>query len=164
MSEPFDKKLYEKVKKMATKKFTSKTGIYRSSWIVKKYKELGGKYKGKKSTTGLKRWFKEDWVDLNRPIIKNNKIVGYQKCGRKSVDKAVYPLCRPNKRISSKTPRTIKEISKKSISKAKKDKAKVRNKKNIQFGGEKEEKKQESSIVGIISVISATLLSIIFFS
>ena len=47
MSEPIDKKLYTKVKNMASKKFKSPTGVYRSSWIVRKYKSLGGKYKSK---------------------------------------------------------------------------------------------------------------------
>ena len=70
-----DKELYNKVKRMADKKFESKTGIYKSSWIVKEYKRLGGKYKGKKPSVkspGLKRWYKEKWVDLNRPI-RNSK-------------------------------------------------------------------------------------------
>ena len=46
MPEPINKSLYEKVKKSANKKFSSKTGIYKSSWIVKEYKKRGGKYKG----------------------------------------------------------------------------------------------------------------------
>ncbi len=140
-----DKELYNKVKRMADKKFESKTGIYKSSWIVKEYKRLGGKYKGKKPSTkspGLKRWYEEKWVDLNRPI-KNSKgkVIGYKSCGRKSTSKNKYssknkyPLCRPSKRITSKTPRTYKEISKKSISKAKLDKSKVKGTKNITFGG-----------------------------
>ena len=89
-----DKELYNKVKRMADKKFESKTGIYKSSWIVKEYKRLGGKYKGKKPSVkspGLKRWYKEKWVDLNRPI-KNSKgkVIGYKSCGRKSTSKNKY--------------------------------------------------------------------------
>ena len=107
-SEPSDKDLYKRVKKMADKKFQAKTGIYKSSWIVSEYKRLGGKYIGKKpKNSGLKRWYKEGWVDLNRPI-KNSKgkVIGYKSCGRKSTSKnkysskSKYPLCRPNKRIS----------------------------------------------------------------
>ena len=44
-STPKDIELYTYVKKLANKKFKSPTGVYKSSWIVKKYKELGGKYK-----------------------------------------------------------------------------------------------------------------------
>lgn len=136
MSEPVDKILYNKVKKMADKKFQSKTGIYRSSWIVKEYKRLGGKYKGKKSQKrGLLRWYKEKWVDLNRPIkSKSGKVIGYKSCGRKSVGlKIKYPLCRPSKRVTSKTPKTFKQISKKNISLAKKRKARVKGSANISF-------------------------------
>ena len=62
-SEPSDKDLYKRVKKMADKKFQAKTGIYKSSWIVSEYKRLGGKYIGKKpKNSGLKRWYKEGWL------------------------------------------------------------------------------------------------------
>jgi hypothetical protein len=121
MPEPKDLKLYKKVKKLADKKFKSPTGVYKSSWIVREYKKLGGEYKGEKSkSSGLKRWYKERWVDLNRPIDKNGK---YYPCGRKSIKKGdKYPLCRPMVRVTKETPKTYKEISKKSIRKAKSEK------------------------------------------
>lgn len=166
MSEPIDKILYNKVKKMADRKFQSKTGIYKSSWIVKEYKRLGGKYKGKKSQKrGILRWYKEKWVDLNRPIkSKSGKIIGYKSCGRNKVTSKSYPLCRPSKRISVKTPKTFKQISKKNISLAKKRKAKVKGSANISFisknkrGAKKSAKKsakkrsakRKSNIKGII--------------
>jgi hypothetical protein len=136
-SEPIDKKLYSRVKSLANKKFKSPSSIYRSSWIVKEYKRLGGKYKGKSSQkSGLKRWYKEKWVDLNRPITNSKgKIIGYKSCGRSSKNIKKYPLCRQSKKITSKTPRTYKELSKKSIKKAKKDKSKIKHSGNIQFGG-----------------------------
>ena len=140
MSEPINKVLYNKVKKKADEKFQSKTGIYKSSWIVKEYKRLGGKYKGKKSNKkGILRWYKEKWIDLNRPIKnKSGKVIGYKSCGRKSVNsKSKYPLCRPSKRITSKTPKTFKEIGKKSIDLAKKRKAKVKGSFNITFNTKK---------------------------
>ena len=132
MPEPKNKTLYEHVKKLANKKFKSPTGVYRSSWIVQKYKSLGGTYDGKKNnSSGIKRWYKEKWVDLNRPI--KNETGKYYSCGRKSANsKGKYPLCRPSKRISKKTPRTLKELSKKSLEKAKKEK---KNSKRISFGG-----------------------------
>lgn len=137
-----DPKLYNYVKKLADKKFKSKTGIYKSSWIVKEYKRRGGKYKSKrKSKSGLYRWYKEKWVDLNRPIKnKNGKIIGYHSCGRKKISsKSKYPLCRPTYKISNKTPIIYSKLSKKSIQKAKKDKSKLKHKGNIKFqmgGGE----------------------------
>ena len=50
----------------------------------------------------LDRWFKEKWVD-----VKTGK-----KCGRGKNEKGrPYPACRPSKRISSKTPKTTKEMT-----------------------------------------------------
>ena len=49
----------------------------------------------------LDRWFKEKWVD-----VKTGK-----PCGRKKGDGRPYPACRPSKRVSSKTPKTTKELS-----------------------------------------------------
>ena len=43
MSEPTNKKLYEKVKKEIYKKYP-KNSAYRSGLLVKTYKERGGKY------------------------------------------------------------------------------------------------------------------------
>ena len=134
MTSPTNSKLYDHVKSLANKKFKT-NGIYRSSWIVKEYKKLGGRYSGiKNKTSGLTRWYKENWIDLNRPI-RNSKgtITGYDKCGRKSIKSGKYPLCRPNKRISKSTPKTLKELSKSSIRKAKSLKKKYTYKKNISF-------------------------------
>jgi hypothetical protein len=122
---PINTKLYDRVKLSANKKFKSPSGIYRSSWIVKEYKKRGGKYSGKKdSKSGISRWFKEKWIDLNKPI-KNSrgKVLGYKKCGSSKKNKdGKYPLCRPSKRINNKTPKTYRQLSKVSLRKAKKDK------------------------------------------
>ena len=45
MSEPKNKELYEKVKDDANKIYKTH-GAYKSAYIVKKYKELGGEYVG----------------------------------------------------------------------------------------------------------------------
>jgi hypothetical protein len=132
MPDPVDKKLYNRVKKLADKVFDSKTGVYKSSWIVRTYKKLGGKYKGKSpQKSGLKRWYKEKWVDLNRSIGRNK----YASCGRRSAKNrsGKYPLCRPTYVITKTTPKTYSELSKKSISRAKKQKSKIRGKGNIKF-------------------------------
>ena len=50
--------------------------------------------------SGLKRWFKEKWVD-----VKTGK-----PCGRSKGEKRGYPACRPSKRVSSKTPKISAEL------------------------------------------------------
>ncbi|NBU33920.1 hypothetical protein EB118_02060 [bacterium] len=130
--QPKDPKLYARVKQLANKKFLSKSGVHRSSWIIREYKKRGGKFIGKRGSA-LKRWYGENWVDLNSPIKRNGRTVGYKKCGSSKGKK--YPLCRPTKRLSPSTPRTVKELSKKEVSKAKKDKSRIRHTGNIKFGG-----------------------------
>jgi len=61
MSEPKNKKLYEKVKKEIYTKIP-KHSAYRSGLLVKEYKKRGGTYIGKKENDkGLSRWFREKW-------------------------------------------------------------------------------------------------------
>ena len=55
-----------------------------------------------KKGSALKRWFKEDWVD-----VKTGK-----PCGRKKGEKRDTPYCRPSKRVSSQTPKTSSEMTK----------------------------------------------------
>lgn len=56
----------------------------------------------------LKRWFKEKWVDVSRKI--DGK---HPPCGRKSADGKGYPKCRPSKKVSKETPKTVKSYDKK---------------------------------------------------
>lgn len=132
--EPVDKQLYKRVKREADKKFSAPTSAYKSSWIVREYKRRGGRYRGSKPRkSGLKRWYKEEWVDLNRPTGKKKS--KYEKCGRSSSKKrGKYPVCRPSKVVTKKTPRTYKELSPKQISKAKRKKSQVKSKGRVQFG------------------------------
>ena len=83
-----DAELYAKVKRMADEKY-AKPSAYKSGWIVKTYKEMGGKYTGKKTQEGLTQWYKEDWKD-----------VGNQS----------YPVYRPTKIINKNTPLTADEV------------------------------------------------------
>ena len=55
-----------------------------------------------RSSGGLTRWFKENWVD-----VKTGK-----PCGRTKGENRGYPACRPKKRVSSKTPKTVGEMTK----------------------------------------------------
>jgi len=115
MSIPTDKPLYDRIKRRIYKK-QPKHSAYRSGLIVKEYKaafkkKYGNKppYKGKKTKKGLSRWFKEDWRTQD---------------GKKTYSKK-GDIFRPTKRVSKKTPATMKELSKKQIKKAQTEKKKT---------------------------------------
>ena len=90
---PVDKDLYEKVKEEADKIY-KKPSAYKSGFIVKKYKDLGGEYIDDKKPKNLARWFKEDWQDIN-PLKSETS----------------YPVYRPTKRITKDTPTTEEELT-----------------------------------------------------
>ena len=54
-----------------------------------------------KKGTSLKRWFKEEWIDVRTG----------KPCGRSKGEKRGVPYCRPKKRVSSATPKTASEMS-----------------------------------------------------
>lgn len=87
MPTPTDPALYAKVKQEADKVY-AKPSAYKSGWIVKEYKQRGGKYEGTDERE-LARWFKEKWTDIG---------------GRE------YPVYRPSIRITKDTPLTASEI------------------------------------------------------
>lgn len=108
-----NKSLYLRIKNKLKKTVKSWPSAYGSGLLVKQYKQAGGKYKGKKAdkTTGLQRWFAEKWIDVCAyPKIK--------QCGRpkgsysSSSYQKDYPYCRPLHKITSKTPKTVKSLSK----------------------------------------------------
>ena len=114
MSKPVDKELYEKVKKKVYKDMPTHSA-YRSSILVKQYKEAFEKkygkdkkaYTGKKDkTSGLSRWHREKWQTQEGSTT-------YKKKG---------DIFRPTKRITKDTPTTFKELSKKEIERAKREK------------------------------------------
>jgi len=107
---PKDKTLYEKVKKMADQVYT-KPSAYKSGYIVKKYKELGGEYIDDNQPKELKRWFSERWENINP-----NK---------------GYPVLRPTVRINKQTPLTVSEINKKQLKEQIKLKQKIKGNKNL---------------------------------
>lgn len=90
-----DTKLYNQVKKEADKIY-KKSSAYKSGWIIKRYKQLGGTFIEDHKPKPLKRWFKEQWSDIS-----NNP--------------ELYPTYRPFKRISKKTPLTVDEIDPKQM-------------------------------------------------
>ena len=103
-----DTELYDKVKKEADTLY-SKPSAYKSGYIVKKYKELGGKYKDDDKPKNLKRWFKEKWED-----------VGHKE----------YPVYRPTIKVNENTPLTIDEIDKENLNKQIKQKQIIKGDKN----------------------------------
>lgn len=85
---PKDSNLYNKVKKEADRIY-DKPSAYKSGYIVKKYKQLGGEFIDDNKPKKLKRWFKENWKDIG------------------GLD---YPVYRPTIRINKSTPLTANEI------------------------------------------------------
>lgn len=104
-----DTKLYERARKDADLLY-KKPSAYKSGFIVKRYKELGGTYKDDNQPKNLSRWFKEEWEDIA------------------NLD---YPVYRPTKRISKKTPLTINEINVKNLMEQIKLKQKIKGNKNL---------------------------------
>jgi hypothetical protein len=89
-----NKELYAEAKRDADRIY-SKPSAYKSGYIVKKYKSLGGRYGNDNKEHNLGRWFyKEHWKDV----------------GHKG-----YPVYRPTVRANSKTPLTVNEIDKKNL-------------------------------------------------
>lgn len=66
--------------------------------------------------TGLKKWFKEKWVNIGAPK-KNGK---FQSCGRKKAKKGKkgYPKCVPLSKANSMTKSQIKSAVRRKRSKA----------------------------------------------
>ena len=112
-NKPVDQQLYNMIKRRLYKKMPTHSA-YRSSILVKQYKEAFKKEYGSKKPytgtkpkkTGLKRWHDEEWRNQRGGV-------GYKKKGD------VY---RPTKRITKKTPVTFSELSKKRIKTAMKKK------------------------------------------
>lgn len=131
---PQNSALYSLVKREADAKFLAPTSAYKSAWIVVQYKKRGGLYVNDGEAKGLTRWFKEKWVDLERPLKKDGKVIGYESCGRNvATIKGTYPLCRPSRRVNASTPKTVKEVNPKVVKKVEKEKQTLKHKGRIKF-------------------------------
>ena len=97
---------YKKALSEANQVYGSKSSIYRSSYIVQKYKEYGGVYREKrnKQDEKLTQWYSEKWISVI-PYLERNQIV---PCGSPAGNEG----CRPSIRINEKTPITIGELLK----------------------------------------------------
>lgn len=88
MPTPADPELYAKAREIADAIY-SKPSAYKSGFIVKTYKELGGTYFDDGEPRKLAQWFREDWQD---------------------VGPGPYPVYRPTRRVAADTPLTLPEI------------------------------------------------------
>ena len=101
--------LYNQAKQEADKIYKKSSG-FKSMFIQKRYKALGGTFTDDNKERKLSRWIKEKWYDF----------------GNKS-----YPVYRPSIRISKQTPLTINEIDKSNLKKQIKLKQKFKGNKNL---------------------------------
>ena len=104
-----NQKLYDKVKSLADSIY-KKSSAYKSGYIVKKYKELGGTYTDDKKPKKLKQWYNEKWTDIG------------------GLD---YPVYRPTIRVNKTTPLLKKEIDETNLIKQIKLKQKIKGNKNL---------------------------------
>ena len=104
-----NQELYDKVKLYADQIY-KKPSAYKSGFIVKTYKQLGGTYTDDKKDKPLKRWFNERWSDI----------------GHKD-----YPVYRPTVRVNKKTPLIPSEIEPKQLKEQIKLKQKIKGNKNL---------------------------------
>ena len=109
MPTPLDPELYEYAKRQADKIY-KKSSAYKSGYIVKLYKRLGGEYLEDNKEHSLGRWYKEMWKDV----------------GNKN-----YPVYRPTIRINENTPLTVNEIDRENLKKQIKLKQSYRGYRNL---------------------------------
>ena len=103
-----DQELYDKVKKYASSIYP-KSSAFRSGFIVKTYKQLGGTYTDDNKPKKLKQWYQEKW-----------KSVGGE-----------YPTFRPTIRINKTTPLLPSEIDPKNLKNQITEKQKIKGEKNL---------------------------------
>lgn len=107
-----DKPLYARIKARIHKDLDTKGtrwGVYASNRLVREYKAAGGTYSSQPSSSekqGTKRWYEQQWINIcqSKPP---EKLI---PCGRHDVKNEKYPVCRPYRRVSDKTPTTYNEI------------------------------------------------------
>ena len=109
MSEPLNKELYN-LASLIGRLIYKKNSAYRSGYIQKIYKQMGGKYRENDREKPLKRWYDEEWKDI----------------GKKD-----YPVYRPTKRISENTPLTVEEIDPKNLQEQIQQKQIIKGNKNL---------------------------------
>jgi len=114
---PLNKKLYERVKAEIYPRY-KKPSAYRSGAVVKRYKDLGGKFKDNNGRP-LARWFKEEWKDVGN----------WGKANYGALPP--YPVYRPTERVSKETPLTPEEIDPENLQLQIAEKQKIRGEQNL---------------------------------
>jgi hypothetical protein len=104
-----DPELYDKARQHADTVY-SKPSAYKSGFIIKTYKKMGGRFREDNQPKALKTWFKEKWQDV----------------GNKD-----YPVYRPTIRVNKNTPLTVQEIQPSNLKKQIDLKQKYRGLKNL---------------------------------
>ena len=104
-----DRELYDKAKQHADTIY-SKPSAYKSGFIQRYYKSIGGRFREDHKPKALDQWFKEKWTDV----------------GNKA-----YPVYRPQVRVNKTTPLTVQEIDPSNLKKQIALKQKYRGLKNL---------------------------------
>ena len=99
-------RLYKRAREEADNRFGTGTSAYKSMWLSKRYKDIGGTYTTKTFRSTL-RWRREKWIQVT-PYVSRGEIVSCGDGGR-----GIPKACRPLKRVSKETPITIDEVIKK---------------------------------------------------
>ncbi len=111
-----NKKLYLDVKEEINKKY-KKQSAYKSMAIQKLYIQKGGTITGDNKKK-LSTWRNEKWKNLSGI----NNLKDAKPCGQKNVNqkKSDKSICRPTKKINSKTPKLAQDYTKTQLLKAQK--------------------------------------------
>lgn len=65
-----------------------------------------------KSRSNLHRWYEEEWINVcESKFDKSNRLIKKVPCGRSKASKKRYPYCRPLRKRSKSTPRTVGSMS-----------------------------------------------------
>jgi len=124
MPTPKDQSLYNEARNFIMSKY-KKNSAYASGATVKQYKQQFKKKYGSETnpylddgkTKNLKRWFEEKWIDINPLLGITND--------------SAYPVFRPTKRVSSKTPTIFQEIPKDNLKEQYKLKQQYKGERNL---------------------------------
>jgi hypothetical protein len=106
-----DKDIYLKAKSKADKVYKTH-GAYKSMYIVKLYKDMGGRFNPEYKDKKLTKWLNEKWIDIGGS---NN----------------IYPVYRPTVKMDLNTPLTINEIEPTNLKQQIKLKQKIKASKNL---------------------------------
>jgi len=101
-----DPQKYRTARTKADEIYGPKTSAYKNMYMSKLYKDLGGRYSGKK-TKSLPNWNKEQWVQVEEYVKEGKKVA----CGQDG--RAKTKACRPLKKLDGTTSITLQEALKK---------------------------------------------------